>query len=98
MTAYIRSSDARKKQDLCLRRTNALELRIKAGATGEDLTKAAEDVRHARLQVIKGFLHDLEPGRTEDCTPELSGRIARLQAEAEEWKRFTVEEIISLHS
>ena len=98
MAGYVSRSDARKQQDQCLRKASTLRSRIQTGATKQELVKAAEEVRHAQLQIIKGLLYELEPARTEDCTAELSVRIAKLQTKAEEWKRFSVEEIIRLHS
>jgi|GEM_PF-5596768 len=101
MTNYARrnaSTGAGKKYEQLRYWEEEMLLRIESARPERDISQAAENVRHAQLQVFKAILHDIEPARIEDLSVRLQEKITHLWEKTAYWKRLTIEEIIKLYS
>lgn len=64
----------------------------------EALLRAVEDVRHARIQLLKSRLYHLETAAVEHESDELVHLREKIGFDIERWNRLSIDEILSLYT
>jgi tRNA U55 pseudouridine synthase TruB len=92
MAQYLSPYPCHKKTVIFKQREKELQHAIKNGFNIKKLHKAAEKLRSAKMHLIKALRQSVETYREEDEAP--IKRLEKLRAEAEEWEKASVEDII----
>jgi hypothetical protein len=94
---HIPRTGTYKQRDLLKQREQGLMRALKANTSPAQMTKAAEDVRHAQLQVLKAQLKVLEPASADELTDERLAQLESIQRKMNQWNNLTVEQIFDLY-
>ncbi len=92
MAQYLSPYPGHKKTVIFRQREKELRHAIKNGVKVQKLHKAADKLRAAKMHLIKALRQSVETYREEDKAS--LRRLEKLQAEAEEWKTASADDII----
>jgi hypothetical protein len=91
---YLSPFPGNKRTIIFKQKEEELRHAIKHGFKIEKLRKAAENIRTAKLYLIKALRQSLELLRKEDEMPDHFVRLTKLNKEEEGWTSASVDEII----
>jgi hypothetical protein len=96
MPSEVPRGNTSKKREQLARRERELQHALRSGFTREKLVRAAEDLRAARLSLLKAERYWAEDGRTRGR--DVEERVTKIHNDTQQWMEKPVDEILRDYS